>query len=162
MNQNVKEYICGYKHCLHPQQKITQSDAIKVGNRYYHKECNEIKTNIEKIRDLYFYNVSKTVVMSQLIKVINTIVFDKKVDSNYFLFALNYAIANKITIKSPYTLHYIIDNSHIKKQWTEKQNKRTLQDIKFDLSNISPQTHPSSSFSIKTKRNKGFGSILGG
>lgn len=47
-------------------------------------------------------------------KVINDIIYGKNVDSEYFLFAVKFAINNKVKINSPMGLHYIIDNKQIK------------------------------------------------
>lgn len=152
--------ICRYAHCKHENKEIAKEDATKVGNRYMHPDCAITSENITNIRDLYFEKVSKTVVMKQLVSVINNIIFKKNIDPAYLLFALNYAIRNKIPIKSPYSLHYIIDYKNIKDSWTKKQATSIKKNIELEESkNIEIKPN---NFSYTKENNIGFGGIFGG
>lgn len=126
-----KTFKCAFKHCRHSSCEVPQGEAVKIGNRYYHKDCADIRNNIESIKKLYCEKVSNTVVIQQLTNVVNNIVFQKNVDSAYLLFALRFSIANKININSPYGLHYIIDNYRIKNAWS-KREIRKVANIHFE------------------------------
>jgi hypothetical protein len=154
-----KFYKCGFKHCKHGD--ISQSEAIKVGTRYMHKECYEISENITKIRDTYYEKVSNTVVVKQLVSVINNIVITKNIDSSYVLFALNYAIISNIPIKSPYGLHYLIDNKRVKDAWNKKKSQEVVAKIKEDAEHEIIQTEKVTFKYIATE-SKGFDSIFNG
>jgi hypothetical protein len=119
-----KTYVCGYKHCqIH--EKIPASEAVNVGNRKYHKECSETREKINEIRDLYIDNIDKSVTIPELVGVINRIIFDKKFDVEYMLFAMKNVIRRKLRIKSPYTLYYVADNKQIIKLWEMEIKKKS-------------------------------------
>ena len=67
----AKEYVCGYKHCLHAGEKVKQEEAKQSGSRYYHPDCLQQKNNMNDVKNLYYEHISKTVVMKNLMKVIN-------------------------------------------------------------------------------------------
>jgi len=156
-----KTYKCSFKHCQHESCELSQGEAVKIGNRYMHKDCAETSGNLTKIRDLYYEKISKTVVMSQLINTINNIVFKKNVDSGYLLFALNHAISAKISVKSPYGLHYLIDNQRIKQLWEKKMAQKIVEEMKEKSQNQEYETQEVK-FTYNAEKDKGFGNLLGG
>ena len=93
-----KIYKCRYNHCKHETKDVLASEAVKEGNRYYHKDCYKTKEDINKIVELFSEHVNPNVVFAVLRKVINNIVFTRGVDSGLLLFGLNYYISNKITM----------------------------------------------------------------
>lgn len=127
----AKVYKCGFCHCQHESCEISQDEAVKIRNRYFHKDCAETYNNIEEIKRLYYEKISNTVVMPQLIRVVNDIIFKKHVDSNYLLFALKYAINTRRTINYPLGLHYLIDDYRIKNAW-KKQQLSSIKQVKFE------------------------------
>lgn len=155
-----KTYKCAFKHCKHDDKDISQNEAVKVGNRYMHEDCANISENITHIRDLYYEKISNTVVVKQLVSVINSLVFTKNIDSEYLLFALNHAITNKTPIKSPYGLHYLVDNSRIKEAWKKKQSTVIKQQIESE--EIAYEEPKQTSFNFTVEKNMGFGGIFKG
>lgn len=156
-----KTYKCSFKHCQHESCEVSQGEAVQVGKRHMHKDCAEISNNITQIRDLYYEKISKTVVMKQLVSVINNLVFKKNVDSGYLLFALSHAISAKIPIKSPYSLHYLADNQRIKQLWNKKQSQKILEEMKTAAQNQSNEKQEVK-FIYSVEKDKGFGNLLGG
>jgi len=156
-----KVYKCAFKHCKHKNQDVLELDAEKVGNRYMHKDCAKTSLNINKVKDLYYEKISKTVVMKQLVSVINAIVFNKNIDAEYLFFALSYAISNKIPIRSPYGLHYLIDNKNIKSNWEKKQSQAIREEIEEE-DFILPEVNKPTSFTFSIEKNTGFGGIFKG
>lgn len=161
-----KTYKCSYKHCKHSSPLISEDESpVKVGSRYMHEDCAKNQENITAIRDLYFNEVSNTVVMSQLVNVINNIIFNKNVDSDYLLFALKYALKYKIQIKSPYTLHYIIDYKRIKDAWQSKIANEKAEQIKEKMKISDDEINRISeknTFVFTPSNNQGFANIFGG
>lgn len=157
-----KIYKCAFTNCIHESRDIPQDQAVKMSTRYMHKDCAEISRNTIKVRDLYYEKISNTVVVSQLMKVINNLVFSKNVNSEYLVFALTYAIKNSIPLRSPYGLYYLVDNQKIKGAWSKKQSEKIAEEIRTSANkdiNIDPK---GCSFSYKNSPMAGFGSILGG
>jgi hypothetical protein len=154
-------YKCAFKHCQHESCEIPQDEAVKVGSRYMHEDCAKINENIASIRDLYYEKISNTVVVKQLVSVINSIIFKKNIDSDYLLFALNHAISAKIPIKSPYGLHYLIDNQRIKDLWNKKDTQIKAKKIREEAEELA-DIKINSTFSYTNSNNVGFGGIFKG
>ena len=155
----TKVRTCSYNHCRCEEKEIPDGTEVLVSKRYYHTECANDCLNIREIKQLYFDNISTTVVQGLLGKVINTIIFDKKVDSAYFVFAMKYAIKFKKKVSSPFGLHYLIDDRKIKDEWNKlKANKlkREMGKTEFVLE------EEDVSFDITPIANNGFGNILKG
>lgn len=150
---------CRYSHCLHSSKELPVEDAVKVGNYYMHQDCAAISKNIIEIRDYYYENVSNTVVMKTLMATINNIVFQKKVDAEYLLFAVKYAVKNRIPLRSPYGLHYLIDNARIKDAW-EKNRKDKLSQLMKEACNGICVEQTETNFKYAGGSKKGFGSIF--
>lgn len=150
----AKTYKCGFRHCQHESCEVSQDEAVKIKNRYYHEDCAKIYSNIEEIKTLYYEKISNTVVMPQLMSVINNIIFKKKVDSDYFLFAVKYAINTKRKIKYPQGLHYVIDDYCIKDAWKKKQ-LQSIGRVRFEAkSNDEPI------FQVKKPKEKGLDNLF--
>jgi hypothetical protein len=159
----AKTYKCAFKHCKYSPCEIPQGEAVKMGTRYMHMECAKTSVYIQKTKDLYYRKISKTVVMSQLMNVINNIVINKDVDAEYLYFALYYAILNKINIRSPYGLHYIVDNNRIKNEWKIYKSKKIAMEIEKSSSKGERPADNMTAFTYSAKpANTGFGTIFGG
>lgn len=150
----TKMYKCGFRHCQHESCEVPQGEAVKIGNRYYHEDCAKIYKNIEEIKKMYYEKISNTVVMPQLVSVINNIIFKKKVDSDYFLFAVDYAINIKKKINYPQGLHYIVDDYRIKDAWHKKQ-MQSISKIKFEA-----KYNDEPIFQVKKTKEKGLDNLF--
>lgn len=117
---------CRYSHCEHSSRELPREEAVQIGKTFMHKDCAKKSQLIIDIRDFYYEHISNTVVMKNLVAVINNIVFKKHVDPEYLLYVLHYANDNRLEIKSPYSLHYLIDNARIKKSWNKKNEEKAI------------------------------------
>jgi hypothetical protein len=108
---------CEYKYC---KSKNTEEELIKIKTKNYHQKCYQEIQNKQKICELYYSNICKTVVYSQLVKTVDNIVNFKLIDSNYLLYIVEYIIRNKKIIHSPLGLHYYINDTRIMKEYTQK------------------------------------------
>lgn len=154
------EYTCAFKHCAHESKKVPAEEAMKSGTRYYHKDCLVIRDNMETVKRLYFEHISRTVVPAQLVKTIQQIVIAKGVDSDYLVFATKFAIVNKMTLNSPFGLHYIVDNYKVKQAWQAKKAKEEKQKLQEELQKLNQKDDVS--FTLKNQKSEGFDSIFGG
>lgn len=158
--KNIK--LCRFKNCPHKTKEIDIETEEFIhpekSSAYYHKDCWGIKEDINKIKELWIENISDTVVFSNLIQVINTIIFKKHVSSEFLVFAMEYVIKNKIPLRYPNGLYYIIDNDKIKNSWNKKKNRQILKENQF-YTGVKDEREPQ--FVIINK-NHGFGSIFGG
>lgn len=155
-----KIYKCRYNHCKHETKDVPASEAVKDGNRYFHKDCYKTKEEINKIIELFAEYINPNVVFAVLRKVVNNIVFNRGVDSELLLFGLNYYIANKITLNYPQGLYYVVQNKNVIKGYKEKKNKEYLIEQKKNLQKVEDDTEMVSSFTYKPNKQKSFADIL--
>lgn len=147
---------CQYTHCKN--KEIADEDLIMYRGKPHHRQCYEDILNIRDIKQQYIDHISSTVVQKLLGKVVNDIIFTKKVPSDFFLYAIKFAINNKIKINSPMGLHYIVDNNQIKDAYRKTQADKVRKEI---VVNISYENKEEVIFTAKPNiSNGGFGDIL--
>lgn len=117
-----KEYKCWYKYCK--THKVLDNEAIKIGNKRYHKECLNNQENLKKCREMYIQYLQPSVVYLQLNKAIKTLIEDKKISVEMLLFTIEYLIDNNIEVNSPYFLYYKVNDYKIIKAFNEQNIKQ--------------------------------------
>ena len=100
--------------------------------------------------------------MKQLVGVLNNLVIKKNVDPKYLYFAVDFAVSNKIPIKSPYGLHYLVDNNRIKEMWNKKQSDKIVKQMREEAENSVISSPTNNAFNYSVDKNIGFGGIFGG
>jgi hypothetical protein len=139
---------CRYKYCKLGGE-VDKQVALKIGGAYYHNECYKEMENKKKIRDLWLEKINSTEIMTLLNKEISELINKKGIDSDFLLYALNYAINNKIILHSPFGMSYLINNYKIKESYKNIQAKQKLKEIqKYDTENKKETTF---SFDIENK-----------
>ena len=151
---------CRYGHCKHETRELPVEDAVLVGkSAYYHKDCFQEKENIEKVLTMYMERVSPDVVVAELLKTINNIIYVKGIDSNYLLFALNHYLDRGAKLNYPQGLHYVVQGKREKEayqQMIEKKMKTEQQKVGFEIKETTEDK-----FEYKPHQQTGFGAILG-
>ena len=173
-----KFYKCAFMHCAYEDGKVSEKDAVKINGRYWHKDCYETKSLIDDIIEMYCTHISSTVPMGYLRKIVNDIVFGKKLHNpnvtksqsnveaaRFLYFALNYNIENGSRLRHPPGLYYIIDSAKIKdayKKQLDLQSEKEMKDyIEGENVEVGVPTNLQSSRPPKNN-NMGFGNILKG
>lgn len=121
-----KTYVCGYNHCLTPNDKVLASESVMVGKRRYHKECAELHARIERIKRIYFDYIDSKSDYVQVVGVINNLIFTKGNSVDYVEFAMKYTLVYGNKIKSPYILHTIISNGIVEKKYNDEKQKKDV------------------------------------
>ena len=88
MNTDTRK--CRYKFCSHSTRDVPVSEAVKEKTSYYHADCYQTKEDIKEIIRLFTEHIDPHPIYAQLQKVIQTIVFQHKVPSDYLLFGMQY------------------------------------------------------------------------
>ena len=78
-----KQYVCGYKYCLHKNEKVFSEESVLIGNRHYHKDCAEIKRRITECAELYMSYVEDKTQYPTVMRIINTLVHKSRVPVEY-------------------------------------------------------------------------------
>lgn len=112
-----KERVCAYKYCLHGKEKVKESEAVVIKNKYYHWDCATTKQEIEELRNTYFERIDRDASFPILSKILNDLVFKYDLEIDYIRYALNYYAEYKVKVKSPFTLLYLRNNDFMKKRW---------------------------------------------
>ena len=149
---------CRYSNCKYDSKEIDKDKAIKCGNMYYHKDCYKEKENKKIIVDLFVKCINPHPVYNQLHSVINNIINQKGVSSDFLLFGLKYYIEHKIPLNYPQGLYYVIQNKQVIKAYNDKKNKKEI----LNLNSFVVQEDNEVEFNYKPTKVKGFADILGG
>ena len=175
----MKQFKCGYGRCAHENKIVYENEAVKINNRRWHRDCYELQGLVAEIEEDYIQNISKSVPIAYLRKIINDIIFGKKLEDSsiekwksnikagrYLSFCLKYAIENGIPLTHPPGLYYLIDNARVKKAYQKEEELRIQKEIKEELKSEENVAAVPVSVPNKPDTSKGnmmgFGSILKG
>lgn len=95
----------------------------RVGKRYFHKDCAEIKDKIDIAKKIYFDYIDEKTEYKIVVGVINQIIFRKGYSPDLVIFMMKHIIANNCKIKSPYILHYIIKNPMVREEFADETKR---------------------------------------
>lgn len=168
---------CKYKHCekLHDTTALLKNDAVKGGrNSYYHPDCYHTMKTVNKIRDLFVEKINPLLTKPQigiLVSTIHNIIFAKKVDVDFLLFAIEYFINNKPgKLKQPYGLHYIVQDKDVNTAWDSERKRRLKAEMQAALNQLGEILDdeveldfgtPDSKFIYKPNNKSKFSNVLG-
>lgn len=83
MADNVKEYICAYKHCLHCGEKVNSLEATVINGKRYHWDCAQLKQEILDCVNLYMSYIEDKTQYPVASRIINNLVFKNKIPIEY-------------------------------------------------------------------------------
>lgn len=129
---------CRYTKCskLHDSTELKKEDAIQGGNGkyYYHPDCYHTLQTVLKTRDLFIKEVNPIMTGQQigiLVSTINNMIFNKGIDADYILFALQYFVRYKPgKLRQPYGMHYIVQDKDVVAAWKKEQERKARNEIK--------------------------------
>lgn len=117
----MKTYKCGYRHCVKPDEKVLETEAVRVGRRYYHPECSKMADKIDVIKKIYFDYIDDKSNYVEVVGVINNLIFKKQYDVDFVEFLMKYTVVYGGKIKSPYILHVIAKNGIVDKKYNDEK-----------------------------------------
>lgn len=110
---------CRYKYCKYGGE-VKKEDSIQEGKSYYHKQCYEEKNDKKAIEEYYIVNFPSCII-SVLRKVINQLIYDKKLDTKFILYMLKYIKKNDKPINNPFGLLNYCTNTQIIEEYKKKK-----------------------------------------
>ena len=122
----MRKYKCQYKHCTHPQDLITQDEAVLIGTKRYHKNCAEIRNTLERAKRVFFDNVKPDSDYVQTVGVLNNLVFKKGYSADYIEFMLMWLALRGAKVNSPYSLHYAVNNNLILRDYKDDSKRQDV------------------------------------
>lgn len=166
---------CKYPKCfkLHSSTELLKDDAIKGGksSSYYHPDCYHTMQTINKIKDEFYKNINPLMTgkqIGELVSTANYLVFEKKVNVDFLLFALEYYIKYKPgKLQHVPGLYYIVQNEDVTTAWKKEQDRKIRAEMKTELENGGRETAETfdldlnSSFIYKPQNKSRFTNVLG-
>ena len=128
-NVKATPRTCSFKQCVHGKEILETDETVSEGKRTYHTDCYKMSRGIAKVKDFYYENVSNTVVVAQLVRILQDIIVTKKGDPDYLIFAIKRRLESGKEIKSPMYLHYLLDDNKLKREWKAEQSGEKLPDL---------------------------------
>lgn len=144
---------CKYVHCKHESKDIPEGEEVKNGGGYWHKDCLDESLVIREIIKEFTERVNPNVVVAQLRRVINDIVYVKGIDAHLLYFGLMHYILNNIPLNYPGGLYYVLQNRDVQKEWNKIQATRIKNN--FEIKEDNTET-----FQYKPSKERGFQDIL--
>ena len=155
-----KTFVCRYTHCKHETKNIPEEEAVHSGTGYWHEDCLKESLAIREVIDLFQKKCNPLVVMPQLRKTINNIVYEKGIDAQLLLFGVRYYIDHKIPLNYPGGLYYVLQNKDVQKEWA-KQSVKAMK-CEFDLDKfVSESDTTASPIDYKDTNKSKFSNVLG-
>ena len=84
-----KLYVCGYKHCLHPGEKVSDNESAIIGKRHYHSDCAKLRKDIKECADLYMEKIEDKSRYPAAVKIISNMIFSSRVPVEYIKKSIN-------------------------------------------------------------------------
>lgn len=152
---------CKYAHCKHESKDIPKGEEVKNGSGYWHKDCLKESLEIREIVSVFQQEINPNVVVAQLRRTINDIVFSKGYGADFLLFGLKYFVSHKITLNYPAGLYYVLQNRDVQNEWNKKQENKIKAEIKnYDFTG-QEETQPII-YKYKDTNKSKFSSVIGG
>jgi hypothetical protein len=144
---------CYYKYCPYGRE-VEKEKAIKINNKYYHKDCRENQLQWKQFIDIYDkYIKPKTQEGYQMIAKGLKQIIEKEPDVTYLVYVLCQVIRQDKPLNAIFGLHYYLNQF--------RNNYKILKlskQPKIDVSKI--ETENSTKTEYKKQENKLWGDIL--
>lgn len=142
--QKIKIVHCRYPKCsmLHESTELNKNEAVQGGskNSYYHPDCYHTLKTVNEIRDLFCKEVDPAITgkqISQLVSIVNNMIFSKNVDVDMILFALKYFIRNKPgKLRYPGGIAYIVQDKDVVWAWNKEKERKVKEEIKSKAESV--------------------------
>ena len=148
---------CAATHCLCTDPLVREGEGVCERGRWFHTICYKAREAQKEAVDIYYQQISRTVVMKQLQRTINNLLYEKRCDPDLLVFALKYAVKNNYTVKSPYSLQYLVNDYRIKEAYERYlKRKQAVQKIVGNIVYEEAETP----FTVASPTKGGFDKIL--
>ena len=153
------DFKCGWTHCEWGGHISNNQEKVKVGKRWYHKECACERDCINDIITTFQENINENADIKVLRSVINNLIYDECKPAEYVLFSVRHAIAHpEFKLTFPQGIYRVCNHPDVLHAWQVQQNKKfmaTVDQSKFVADNVAPTSV------INKQKKTGFGTILG-
>ena len=146
---------CKYTHCNHNTREIKDGEEfVKIGQWYYHKDCNNDRVCINQIIDVWKRSVDPHPIMGEIRRAINNIIKNYNIRPQQLLFQLIWCLNNGWDIKHTNGIYYVVKCDDALAAY-KAANTPKFNDTQF----IADEEEKKSDFEYKPQK-VGFGKIL--
>ena len=121
---------CGYNNCKHGGE-VSKEEGIKLGTRWFHKECAKEKALKKEIEDYWFKNINPGTVIQILRKAINDLA--KLYDTDYILWVIKSCKPKGIKISHPMGLKSLCSDNRFLDEWNKIKINKEYKKIKSEI-----------------------------
>lgn len=121
---------CGYNNCKHGGE-VSKEEGIKIGTRWFHKECAKEKALKKEIEDYWFKNINPGTVIQILRKAINDLA--KLYDTDYILWVIKSCKPKGIKISHPMGLKSLCSDNRFLDEWNKIKINKEYKRIKSEI-----------------------------
>lgn len=121
---------CGYNNCKHGGE-VSKEEGIKIGTRWFHKECAKEKELKKEIEDYWFKNINPGTVIQILRKAINDLA--KLYDADYILWVIKSCKLKGIKISHPMGLKSLCSDNRFLDEWNKIKINKEYEKIKNEI-----------------------------
>ena len=125
---------CRYPHCKLNNQKVSRKEAVKDGNRYFHKTCFQKQEVKKRVRQIF---IDKGFTQRH-----SNIALKQAIDDNGFhaLYVLYIAKRFVEQLNSPYNIMYYLNNELNKREFDKMfSNKMQAEFYQHNKGNFIPE-----------------------
>ena len=125
---------CQAQCCLHKSRNIISNKAVMDGGNSYHPDCYKFNKNLHKIQEIWKSKIDSKYSSTELVRVVKSLVLNKKIDSEMVLYGVRYYVNNKIPLRYPQGLNYVVTNREVIDGFNRlKESRVTKLKIKITL-----------------------------
>lgn len=121
---------CGYNNCKHGGE-VSKEEGIKIGSRWFHKECAREKEVKKEIEDYWFKYINKGTVIQVLRKAINDLA--KLYYADYILWVVKSCKSKGIKISHPMGLKGLCSDNRFLDEWKKIKINKEYKKIKNEI-----------------------------
>lgn len=121
---------CGYNNCKHGGE-VSKEEGIKIGTRWFHKECAKEKELKKEIEDYWFKNINPGTAIQILRKAINDLA--KLYDTDYILWVIKSCKPKGIKISHPMGLKSLCSDNRFLDEWNKIKINKEYKKIKSEI-----------------------------
>lgn len=121
----AKLHTCRWSHCRHDNKTIEPDDEVKIGAAYYHKDCAEEKSTIDRIIQVWSEKIDAFVQIPKLRSIVNQVIYTRGCDPKFILYVVECG-AKEHWLKHEAGLYTAVKDEKRYAEWKRGEAKKYL------------------------------------
>ena len=142
---------CGYPNCKHGGE-VAKEEGIKVGTRWFHKECQHEKEVKQEIEKYWLENINRGSVIQVLRKAINDL--SKNNDVDYVFWVVKNCKTRGIKLSHPMGMKALCSDNRFYDEWNKKISVQKAKEMESEFQNYVNEKEIDFKYKINTRNFK--------